>query len=229
MKLPTSQAWWAFWDEATTPECPYDPLGALWIDEAKTARRAACQFDGTGMDITVDVGDATKKVSIYLSDIDAAVGNERSMEVILFDADMNEIEYIEVSDFIGGAYVSAVVTGKATFEIVKTGGPNCVYSGVFFDPVGGAAAPAETAAPETEAPAETAAPETEAPAETAAPETEAPAETAAPETEAPAETAAPETEAPAETAPQTSDFTVFGILFMIAAAGAALVLKRKEV
>ena len=225
-------AWWAFWDEQETPECPYDPAGALWIDEAKTARRAACQFDGTGIDITVDVGDNTKKVSLYLSDIDAAAGNERSCEVILYDADMNEIEYIEVSDFIGGIYVSAEVTGKVTFEIMKTGGPNCVYSGIFFDPAGDAA-PVETEAPETEAP-ETEAPETEAP-ETEAPETEAP-ETETPETEptvAEPETVASEATAPetveTESAPQTNDIAVFGLLFVAASAGAALVLKRKEV
>ena len=234
-------AHWVWWEEADTPECPEegDPNAAFWTDTTKTVRRAGCFYNSDAVDVTIDVGDATKQIALYLHDFDGKINAPRKGEVILFDENMNELAVTEVVDYVSGVYVIAEVTGQVTFEVVKTGdSANMAVNGIFVDPVGGAPAAPETEAPETEAPEteapetevpETEAPETEVP-ETEAPETETP-ETETPETEAP-ETEAPETEAPAAEepvqAPQTSDFTVFAVLFVMMSAAAAFIFKKKE-
>ena len=74
--------WWVFWDESETKRCPYDALGALWADKEKSYRRAACQFDQAGLDISIDIGENVRKVSLYLTDFDASP--EKSVPVKSF-------------------------------------------------------------------------------------------------------------------------------------------------
>ena len=210
-------AHWVWWEQAKNPECPTDqqpdPNAAFWIDTEKTLRRAGCFYDSEGVDVTVDVGDATKQIALYLHDFDGKVNAPRIGEVILMDADMNELAVTEVSDYTSGIYIIAEVTGKVTFEVLKTGeSANMAVNGIFVDPVGGA--------PVTEAPAEE--PAAEAPVEEE-PVVEEPVveEPVAEVVETPA------AEEPAQ-APQTSDFAVFGILFLMMSAAAAFIFKKKE-
>jgi hypothetical protein len=191
-------ACWAFWDETTGAECENDPLAALWIDEAKSARRAACQYDGSALDINIDVGAETKLVSVYINDFDAATaGANRVMDVSLLDKDGNELAFTTLEDSVGGIYLTAEVTGSVTFDIVKVDGPNAVYSGIFFDAVPGAAAA----------------------------ETEAPAVETKPD-EAVTVAAPVETET-VTTAPQTADVVLLAAVLALVAGGTAISIKKR--
>lgn len=131
--------YFTWWDETSGEECLNDPLAALWVDEAKSSRRASCQYDATAIDINIDVGTETKLVSLYINDFDASTaGSIRVMDVTLLDKDGNELAFTTLEDSIGGVYLTAQITGSVTFDIVKVEGPNVVYSGIFFDPVASA-------------------------------------------------------------------------------------------
>ena len=141
---------WVWWDEAATPDCPDRGVveACLWADESRTSRRAACFFDSTGIDVTVNVGDAKKLVTLYLHDFDGNVNTPRAYEVVLYDEDLNEIDYIDASELIGGVYVTVEVTGTMIIECAPSEGPNVAISGVFVDPVDGSAAALGTSAGE---------------------------------------------------------------------------------
>ena len=133
-------SWWCFWDEFLQPDTDGNRKAALFSDETEEYRHAACLFDGGGIAVRLSLGETTKRVSLYMTDFDGVPGvNVRTCEVILFDEDHKEITSGIFTDYEGGIYVSADVTGNVTFEVQHIGGPNAVISAVFFDETQGPA------------------------------------------------------------------------------------------
>jgi len=110
---------------------------ALYKSPDKTARIASCWYETNYFSLTVSVGDAPKKVTLYMNDFDSY---SRSAEVTTKNKTgktMNapaEQVFFETDEYIAGCYISYEVTGEIMFEFDCYGG-NVVLSGVFFDPV----------------------------------------------------------------------------------------------
>jgi subtilisin family serine protease len=86
----------------------------------------------TSMDLNVGISDSMAHlVTLYFADY----GNKQRQERI------NVINSVtgavlatqDISNFAKGEYVTFSISASATFQIVSTGGPNAVISGVFFD------------------------------------------------------------------------------------------------
>lgn len=170
---PVSRAVW--YDESAGGTPSDNSVNSLYADDTQTSRIAACIYNAQGMNITIDVGSTPKLVSLYCIDYDL---NGRGMTLTVFDENGTELGTQDVVEFDGGKYITAEVTGKVKFELVLFEATNTVVSGIFFDPVAGAAttepvvSPAATTEPEqTEAEVSTDPVTTEVKAEPIAPET----------------------------------------------------------
>ena len=97
-----------------------------------SSRRATTWSDPASFTIDVDLTDGkTHVVSLYMVDWNA---NGRSQRIELIDsATGRTLDSRDVSNFVGGTYLSWNVAGKVQFRITRTGGPNAVVSGIFFD------------------------------------------------------------------------------------------------
>lgn len=98
-------------------------------------RKAACYYTDTGgyFTVTINVNDAnTHNLALYCLDY---VDGPRVQTIDLLDP-VNDTELYTtqtVSSFGNGTYVKYSFKGSIKIKITKTGGPNGVISGIFFD------------------------------------------------------------------------------------------------
>lgn len=110
---------------------------ALYTSPDKTAKIASCWYETNYFSLTVSVGDAPKKVTLYMNDFDSY---SRSAEVTTKNKtgktmkEPAEKVFFDTDEYIAGCYISYEVTGEIMFEFDCYSG-NVVLSGVFFDPV----------------------------------------------------------------------------------------------
>jgi len=126
---------WVWWDSEIHDELEYywRIPSALYKESGSSYRVAACYFAGN-MTIVVDIGDETKKVSLYISDFDEGL---RDSEISVFDADGNELlASFEAFAYEDGWYLQFVMSGRVYFQLDTLGGPNVAISGIFFDAYG---------------------------------------------------------------------------------------------
>ena len=102
----------------------------------KSSRVAACWYHGEYFNVTVNVGDTPKKVTLYMNDYD---GYSRAAEVTTrnktgkaMQAPAEKVVF-DVDEYLAGCYISYTVSGEVMFEFDCYGG-NVVLSGIFFDP-----------------------------------------------------------------------------------------------
>ena len=137
---------WTWWDsESGDPAAEDDEelnasreAGALFKNADKTSRVAACWYDGAYFNVTLSVGDAPKKVTLYMNDYDAG---SRTAEVTVCNINGKAMKenpaeaiLIDEESYVAGCYVSYVISGDVMFEFEFFGGSNVVLSGIFFDP-----------------------------------------------------------------------------------------------
>ena len=101
-------------------------------------RIAACYYAGDDFTININVGKETKKISLYMNDFDAY---KRAAKIKVYNKNGGELkEPVEVvsfavGEYVGGCYLSYLITGEVQFEFVCAGdNTNVVLSGIFFDP-----------------------------------------------------------------------------------------------
>ena len=110
---------------------------ALYKSPDKTARLAACWYETYYFNLTINVGDTPKKVTLYMNDYDSY---QRSAEVTTKNSSGKTMKepaekiFFDVDEFVGGCYISYEVSGEVMFEFDCYGG-NVTLSGVFFDPI----------------------------------------------------------------------------------------------
>lgn len=113
----------------------YPPVGTS--NGSDTNRIAAVWFNPSGTNFTLDIQDgSTHQVALYFLDWDNA---GRALTVTITD-DLNgnvQLDSRSLSSFNNGVWLVWRVSGKVTFTITQTAGPNAVVSGIFFDtPIG---------------------------------------------------------------------------------------------
>ena len=135
---------WTWWDSDSGDPAHADDeelaaereAGALYKTADKTSRIAACWYNGEYFNVTVSVGDAPKKVSLYMNDFDSY---SRSAEVTVKNKNGKAMKepaekvFFEVDEYVAGCYISYQISGEVMFEFDCYGG-NVVLSGIFFDP-----------------------------------------------------------------------------------------------
>ena len=135
---------WTWWESSSGDPAHGDDeeiaaereISALYTSPDKTDKIAACWYNGDYFSLTVSVGDAPKKVTLYMNDFDSY---SRSAEVSTKNKtgkamkEPAEKVFFDVDEYVVGCYISYVVTGEIMFEFDCYGG-NVVLSGVFFDP-----------------------------------------------------------------------------------------------
>ena len=139
-----------WWDEEATGEINEDwrVESGLFRSPDSGYRLASCHF-GTEFNTIIDIGDETRKVSLYITDFDEGF---REVEITAFDADDNALmPVINVYNYEEGVYLQFIMSGRVRFMFYTSGGPNAVVSGVFFDPDPDAPEPEEAAALEPDA------------------------------------------------------------------------------
>ena len=135
-------SFWTWWDEEEHGEIDEDwrVESALLRSPDSSYRIASCHF-GTEFNVIIDIGDETRKVSLYLTDFDEG---PREAEITVFDADDNELmPMIEVYNYEEGIYLQFVMSGRVRFHFYNLAAHNAVISGVFFDPDPDAPEPVE--------------------------------------------------------------------------------------
>ena len=143
-------SFWTWWDQELYPEIDeyWRVESALIRSPDSNYRIASCHF-GTEFNVIVDIGDATRKVSLYLTDFDEG---PREAEIRVFGEDDSELmPMIEVYNYEEGIYLQFIMSGRVRFEFLNLAMHNAVISGVFFDPDPDAPEPEEAAALEPEA------------------------------------------------------------------------------
>jgi len=138
------EQFWTWWDSADGEPAHDDEElaaerepNALYKSADKTERIAACWYKGDYFSLTVSVGNAPKKVTLYMNDFDS---HDRSAEVVTRNKtgkamkEPAEKVFFDVGEYSVGCYVSYVITGEIMFEFESISGANVVLSGVFFDP-----------------------------------------------------------------------------------------------
>ena len=124
---------WTWWDSEFDDE-PFEDWripSALIKAPDSPYRIASCYFTNF-FTVDIDIGDQTRKVSLYLTDFDE--GN-REVEISVTDADGNTLmSPIEVIGYEDGWYLQFVMSGRVHFTFDLMFGPNAVISGIFFDP-----------------------------------------------------------------------------------------------
>ncbi len=207
---PSYHQWWLGDDSDTSGVNSANAYeDALWTDKTKTQRVIPCIYNGTGLNLTIDVGSTETTVSIYSCDW----GNDgRCVEVTAYDSAGNTLGTYDLTAFEHGTYLTATITGKVVFEYsyydaINLGSPsNAVISAVFFD---------NAAAEKTEA----------APEPTAAEKTEADPK---PITAVTATDTDAKTETVITAAPQTFDVLSMAISGIIISIGAAYISKKNK-
>jgi hypothetical protein len=96
------------------------------------ADRGVSYFAGTDFNLDLNLNDnITHRVTLYMVDYDK---KGRSQTIQFIDpATGRVLQQRSVSNFKNGIYVSYDITGPVTIRFIRTGGPNAVLSGVFFD------------------------------------------------------------------------------------------------
>jgi hypothetical protein len=132
---PEFYLWWETGAGNTTAE---REKSALLKGTDSEERIAACYYTGEDFTININVGKETKKISLYMNDFDAY---KRAANIKVYDKKGNALkESVEavnfaVGEYVGGCYLSYIITGEVQFEFVCTGdNTNVVLSGIFFDP-----------------------------------------------------------------------------------------------
>jgi hypothetical protein len=139
---------WRWWDSEYDDEMDEDwrVPSALIKAPGSTERVGSC-FYGGEFNMIIDLGDESRKVSLYITDFDE--GNRESEISVLGPDGSALIPVIEAFGYEEGWYLQFILSGRVQFRFESLGGPNAVISGVFFDP--DPDAPAEEEAPlETE-------------------------------------------------------------------------------
>jgi hypothetical protein len=100
-----------------------------------TARSSSAWFGDT-LNLDLSVGDATKRIALYMVDWDTA---GRNQTVIVKDAATGTVmDTRAITGLAGGVYLVYDMRGNVRVTINKTGGPNALLQGIF---VGGAVPP----------------------------------------------------------------------------------------
>jgi Bacterial Ig domain len=113
-----------------------DPRALL---KTATADRIAATWYGYSAEVDINlVDDQSHRVAMYLLDWD---NRARTQTVDVLDATTGALlDRRAASSFSNGQYVVWNIRGRVVIRITSTGGPNAVYSALFFDPVGPASA-----------------------------------------------------------------------------------------
>jgi len=133
-------SFWTWWDgrgdyDEDNPDIIARAPGALFYDETKTDRVAACYYNNNDPDhyLVIDIGSETKYISIYSLDYDE---NPRASTITVRDEkDKVLAGPIELRDYELGVYLKFKASGKIILEYLKDEGGNAVYSGIFFDKI----------------------------------------------------------------------------------------------
>lgn len=134
---------WNLWYDSTSgTEVPAEQLAvtgnAPYTDNTASARRAACVYDGGGLDAVITLTQEAY-VTVYTADYDKPYNtvDPRENTATLYDKDMKKIAEYELKDYSNGLYLTfKAPVGTTTLEIVNnvtTGPSNSVILGVFFD------------------------------------------------------------------------------------------------
>jgi PKD repeat protein len=116
------------WNASTS-----DPRGLL--KPGSSDRILACWYATSNFSVNVTIGDGqTHQVALYLLDSD---NQGRSEKVQVLNAATGAVLNTQnATNFGSGVYYAWNISGSVTFSITRTGGPNAVISGLFFDPPG---------------------------------------------------------------------------------------------
>jgi len=133
--FPDFYLWWETGSGTTTAA---REQSALLKGPDSEERIAACYYTGDDFTINIKVGEEPKKISLYMNDFDAY---KRSADITAYNKkgdalkEPAEVVSFDVGAYVGGCYLSYVITGEVQFEFVCTGeNTNVVLSGIFFDP-----------------------------------------------------------------------------------------------
>ncbi len=101
------------------------------LQKSAAIDRIAATWYAATTDLDIDIKDGrTHDVSLYTVDWD---NRGRSQTIQVLDAATGAaLDTRSVSGFGGGQYWTWAVSGHVVFRITLTGGPNAVYSGIFF-------------------------------------------------------------------------------------------------
>ena len=110
---------------------------ALFKTAEKTERIAACWYETYYFSLYLNVGDAPKKVTLYMNDFDSY---SRSAEVTVKNKNGKAMKeepaekvFFDIDEYVGGCYISYLISGEVQFDFDCLGG-NVTLSGIFFDP-----------------------------------------------------------------------------------------------
>lgn len=100
-------------------------------DASGSSRIAACWYSGTTITLDINIADGNPhEVALYLLDWDAA---NRVETVSIVNAATQQVLATQVvSNFAGGQYLVATLSGHVQLQIARTAGVNAVVSGLFF-------------------------------------------------------------------------------------------------
>ena len=110
--------------------------GTLYTDPTKTDRAGSCFYDGSSVYVNIDIGGETKYVTLYSLDYDE---QSRETAITVYDGNgrIKLVDFFELTEFSGGAYVKFKVSGKISIEYENmTSGQNAVIGAIFFDNAG---------------------------------------------------------------------------------------------
>ena len=107
-------------------------MSALQTASGASTRIASTYYSATNFTINLNFTDGnTHKVSLYLLDW---LGSSRAETITITDANSNALLSTEpYSSFGNGEYAEWNISGHVVITVTKTGGPNAVVSGIFFD------------------------------------------------------------------------------------------------
>lgn len=132
---PDFYLWWQTSSGKTTEA---REKSALIKGPGSEERIAACYYTGDDFTINIKVGEQPKKISLYMNDFDAY---KRAADVNVYDKKGDALKIpaetvsFGVGEYVGGCYLSYIITGEVQFEFVCTAeNTNVVLSGIFFDP-----------------------------------------------------------------------------------------------
>jgi len=126
----------AFWEWWNSNSGDHDnSYTALYTSADKDYQTAACYYSGDYVTIDIDImGAQSKIVTFYMNDFDSY---NRGADIYVLDAngkDLDDVVHIESGDYVGGWYLSYIVSGSVQFKFDCLSG-NVVIAGIFFDSI----------------------------------------------------------------------------------------------